>query len=252
MCSEYQLMTAAKKVDEAIGFTVRDPKPGLGQFEFHIRIYGQAPIIVVDCDGEAKFEYAQFSLKPPGTPYSTFNARLADWDDKKDQAKKITDRATWKKPFAATRCLVPMTSFFEPIYSGDNAGQMMAFSSPDAPVLFAAGIFAEGPNPKKPGELYVGFAMIIHSALPHVLQVGHHRSPVLLKSADARSYLCDSMPANERYEMLLAKRSAPRLVSVKVRDLSKGWQKRVAANTQAHEEEMEFVRRFGESQLVKR
>jgi putative SOS response-associated peptidase YedK len=244
MCSEYELYTQAKKVDEAIGFTIRDPKPNLDQFEFHVRIYGQAPIIIVDRDGNAKFEYAQFSLRPPGTPYSTFNARLADWDEKTDKPVRIVDKPTWKKPFVASRCLVPMTAFLEPIYSGAHAGKVMSFASPEATVLFAPGIYAECPNPKKPGEIYVGFALVVHTAMPFVLETGHHRSPVFLEPKSARAYLCDSMTAEERYELLLNDRFVPALTSAKSRDLAKAWEKRVSANVEAHNEELAFVKRF--------
>lgn len=243
MCSEYELYTELAKVDDSLGFKINKPKIKISHFELHVRIYGQAPIIVIN-DGKPSYEFAQFSLKPPGTPFSTFNARLADWDAKQDKVKPIYEKATWKKPFVATRCLIPMSAFYEPIYLGDHAGQVMAFKSPKAPILFAAGIYSEGQNPKKPGELYIGFSIIIHTAIPFVLETGHHRTPMLLAGAAARSYLEDSMTAQERYKFLLNNRDVPELTATSQRLLAKGWEKRVGENQKAHDEELEFKTRF--------
>lgn len=243
MCSEYEVYAELAKIDETLGFTVRKPKVRLERFDLHVRIYSQAPIIQMT-KGEFAFEMANFSLLPPPPRFSTFNARLSDWDKRKDCEITIYDKTTWKKPFTSTRCLIPMTAFLEPIYLGDRAGTVQRFSSPKDQILFAPGIWQESPNPKSPGELYVGFSMIIHTPLDFVLKTGHHRSPVLLAPEHAQTYLADSMTAEERYEFLLENRHVPKLEATEQRTMAKGWEKRVKENAGAHEEEMEFVRKF--------
>ena len=245
MCSEYEYYARLKKVDESIGFTMRVPGRFLTDDKtFHVRLYDQAPIIVLGNDGNPEIQMAQFSVKPPGTKYSTFNARLADWDEQNQQFTRIFDKWTWKKPFIDRRCLVPMTSFYEPIYLGENAGSIMTFKNPNDEVLLAAGIWDECKHPKVPDESYLGFAFIMHTALDVVLTSGHHRSPVFLRPRQALEYLVGEMSEEERFRFLLKERYEPQLVSSQFRSLARGWEKRIKTNQEAHDEEMEFARRF--------
>jgi putative SOS response-associated peptidase YedK len=242
MCSEYVAITEKRKIDESLGFTIRN-KTGLGdQWEIHVKIYGSAPILVYK-NGEFVFEMAQFSLLPPPRRFSTFNARLSDWDYGRSKEVRIYEKPTWKKPFSTRPCIVPMSSFLEPIYFGDHAGKVMQFYEEYDEYLWAAGLYDEVPNPKMPGELYTGFSIIIHSALDFVLKIGHHRSPVFLRPEDAQAYLRESMTVEERYRFLLEKRFVPDLKAIEQRTMVRGWEKRVAENRKAYQEEMDFLRR---------
>jgi len=224
MCAEFTLKTSLKQLEKTFAAFARLEDVG-DEWDLHLRLYGEAPVLVND-EGHALLKKMQFSLKPPGTPYPTFNARLSNFDEKTKRLIKIHERPTWRKPLAAQRCLIPLTGFIEPIYLGDHAGSALQFSAPDAPLLFAAGIYDTAMDPKT-GELYEGFALILHTPNDYILKMGHHRMPVFLKPDDAKTWLSGEIKtADEAYQFLLKKRFIPKLTSQESRHLAKNWQRK--------------------------
>jgi putative SOS response-associated peptidase YedK len=222
MCAEY----IVKKPDEVAA---------------HIRLYAFGPVIFKS-HGKTVKKDMQFSLKPPGTTYPTFNARLSNWDDKARKLVKIQDRPTWRKPLESRRCIIPMTSFIEPIYLGDHAGSAMEFSSPDHPELYAAGLY-DTTLDKKTGEVYEGFSIIIHTPTDFILKIGHHRMVVLLDKDDAKKWIGDDLKtAGEAYEFLVEHRFVPKLVAKESRKLSKNWPRKQAEYEKKLAREKEYMK----------
>lgn len=207
----------------------------------HIRLYDPVPVLV-QREQRLSIEEFKFSLKPPGTPYPTFNARLLSWDERRQQMIPIYDKPTWRKPLQQSRCLVPLRAFIEPVYLREHAGKMMEFSRTDGRILYGAGIYDETVD-KKTGEIYQGLALVLTTPSDFVLRVGHHRQPLFLKASAARAWLSESeMNPQDAMDILLHESEEPPLHAEVNRPMAKGWEKRIADSERKLAREQEFMR----------
>lgn len=182
--------------------------------------YTPAPVVVDDNDVTTVVRM-KFSLVPswstePRVKFATHNARL----------ETIDEKPTWKSVFVRRHCLVPLTDFIEPIYSGEYAGNMVGFSEASGRMLFAAGLWDEWTN-KQSGEVLLSFAIITYDPPPFVADTGHDRCPVFLLESEAREWLGnEGSKASELKSFLFEKRSHPDFNVEKFRAMKPGWEKR--------------------------
>lgn len=248
MCAEFMIQASNQRIRRALGLPAGSDDE---EWSSHVRLYGQAPVIVAgrrDGRQEVALKPMGFSLKPRGTPYPTFNARLLSWDERKNRVVPLFEKPTWKKPLNDRRCLVPMTGFIEPIYSGEYAGQMVQFKPVSGETLFAAGLYDDGVD-QETGEVYEGFTLVIHVPSPFVLKVGHHRQPLFLEAQHALewiepSFLTPRIDPKQALEFLLKNRYQPELEVETARSMARGWEKRVAENEKKHRAELQFIERI--------
>ena len=225
MCAEYVIRKSKAELQRSLGIPVTTDE---GRTERpRVRLFSHAPIVLSE-GGRLAVEYFQFTLKPPSTKYSTFNARLADFDERARRAVPLYEKPTWKKPFIDRRCLVPMTEFIEPIYAGAHAGQMVEFSDRENETLFAAGLYEKSTD-LRTGELYAGFAIIMTFASEFVRKVGHHRQPVFLRPSAFREWLEEDETPEERVQLLGRAQLDLNLTVKTDRAMAKGWEKRASA-----------------------
>lgn len=183
--------------------------------------FSMAPVIVKTED-QITLDLMQFSLLPSWSrerkpKFSTYNARL----------ESVAERASFKNAFVRRHCLVPISTFIEPIYKGDMAGNMVGFSDPRDPILSAAGIWEEWVS-KSSGEIVHSFAIITHDPIPFVAQVGHDRSPLFLDPEGAEAWLnSENEKPAQLNQLLLDHRLVPPLSAAIHRPLKDGWQKRI-------------------------
>lgn len=205
-----------------------------------IKLYSKAPVVLGE---DLQLREMQFSLKPPGAKYATFNARLFDFDEKKNKVISINDKWTWKKPIQESRCLIPMTGFVEPIYTGAHAGEMVEFEDKVLDMVFAAGIYEVSKDTS--GKPYEGFSIIMDQAHPFVKETGHHRTPVFLKQTSFEQWLSSDLEADEAIQLLIKNKQELDLKVRTERKMAEGWEKRVAKNIKdaKWEEEFEALRK---------
>lgn len=138
--------------------------------------------------GKRILKTMQFSLIPSWSKekrvkFSTYNARLTDFDENKNKTVFIYEKPTWRGAFSSRHCLVPMTGFIEPIYHGDLAGHWVRF------------FFKRRQSPFCSGNLgRVGFKrrrrsrrIVCHyyrRAYSLVKKMGHGRSPLFLSPSE--------------------------------------------------------------------
>ena len=147
--------------------------------------------------------------------FATHNARL----------ETIEEKPTFKDAFRKRHCVVPMSGFSEPIYTGNLAGNMVAFE-PTQEALFAAGIWEEWVN-KGTGEIIQSFSVITSEPLKFVSQTGHDRSPLFLTESDGVEWLRNEQASDEQLKLFLTEhRHSPELTASVHRPLKDGWQKR--------------------------
>jgi putative SOS response-associated peptidase YedK len=209
MCSQYITDFDSKEIENKIGVQV--------EVEFNrghkILPYILAPIVVGN-----KLDLFNFSLIPSWSKearlkFATHNARL----------ETIDEKATWKTPFLKKHAFVPMSSFIEPIYEGELAGNMIAFQT--GSLLFAAAIYDNWTN-KDTGEVIDSFSIITSQPCDFVKKSGHDRQPVFLNLENAKKWNCLEGPSETLKTFLQTKALTPNFQTFIDRPLKAGWEKR--------------------------
>lgn len=210
MCAQYDIKTPAQELAASMDLSWQG-----GEWAPRVFPKQMAPV------GAGKeLRLMQFSLVPSwskdGTvKYATYNARL----------DTILEKATWKKPFTARHCVVPIQSFIEPAYVGKMAGNMLSFSAPE--VLWAAGIYDVWQD-KATGKKLESFAIVTDDPSDFVKDLGHDRQPVFLSQERAREWIRNEGSKGEDLRTFLKEfAEEPNFQATIDRPLAKGWEKRI-------------------------
>lgn len=216
MCAAYTLRPTPEQIQNIFEISVGP------DFQFDHRILLHSDSLVVIWEKSLVLKTMKFSLTPfwskePKVKFATHNARL----------ETLIEKPTWREPLKSHRCLIPITEFIEPIYSGPYAGNMVRFSDSTRPLLVAAGIFDIWVN-KTTGEVRESFSIITSEPPKFIAEMGHDRCPVFLNKdifklwLDTKNY--DSKAATE---LLRAQMDFNKNYAVTIdRPLAKGWEKR--------------------------
>lgn len=182
-----------------------------------------APVIKMSPTSGPSIVMMNFSLIPSWSKerrpkFATHNARFDTLDSK----------ASWRKPFLSNHCVVPISTFIEPIYSGDLAGNMVAFEPVSTDItLFAAGIFDTWQN-SDTDQVIESFAIITDRPSPFVDKIGHDRQPLFISEQHLDEWLAQGeLPPAKLKDLLQKLRQDPALKVSVDRPLKAGWQKRV-------------------------
>jgi putative SOS response-associated peptidase YedK len=223
MCSIFSLQTTNKQIEQALGLQ-ETQFPSATSTRFTV---GQLiPVLIAKPEGiqcrEMRFGLIPSWSDTPRPKFATHNARLFAAD-----STPIFKKATWRGPFAKRHGLVAMTSFIEPIYTGEYAGKMISFATGET--LFAATIWESWLN-KETGELIDSTSILTDEPIDFVQRMGHDRSPVFLSTEAALQWTRLSADPSEMIEFLRTHRLRSNTWSVTVdREMKDGWQKRVPA-----------------------
>ncbi len=221
MCSEYSI----KKTDQEIfvSFGQRGKNiSGREVFDQKVQMSLPAPILEIQ-DGQLVLTEALFPTPPPFP-----NSRMSDLKQNKktgeEELVRIYDVPSWKYGFAHAPCIVPMSSFVEPVYWGDELGSAMKFSLKNHETIFVAGLRMI--RNEQADKTTAGFSLITHTASDQMLNY-HHRLIVLLKAKAAQDWLILGGSAEERFNFLLANRYVTSFEIEKDRVMAKKPQKRI-------------------------
>lgn len=223
MCAEYETRTNQRKIEERLGVAL----PDIGTVRFNqgkrVKFTVAAPVIAGGLEGPVLTEKVF-----PVSPFP--NARLSglgldeDAGDLDQDIRRIYEVPLWKKSFSENPVLVPMTSFFEPVYWGSQIGTVQKFSVPDEEIFFVAGMLIKPRTPKL--ETLGAFSLITHTATSQMMRY-HQRLVTILKPDIALKYL-EPMDPQTRFNFLIENRYAGELDVEKDRAMAKGWEKRVS------------------------
>jgi putative SOS response-associated peptidase YedK len=180
--------------------------------------------VVVQSKSQPKLVRMNFSLIPSWSKeskvkFATHNARL----------ESVLDKPTWKKPFLSQHCVIPMTSFFESVYTGPLQGHMISFTDPHDQILFAAGIYDVWKNPQNLNEILYSFSILTTEPSDVILNHGHDRSPVFLNFDEATNWLQIKASVKQENELVNFLKAHHQNINFKIqvdRPLRPGWQKR--------------------------
>ncbi len=213
MCAQFLLKAQAQDLAKTFGIQLDCPDELLNQ-----QVLPHKASLTVTAKG---FRVMSFSLTPSWskekrTKFATHNARL----------ETLATKPTWRTPFETKRCIVPLTSFIEPAYENEFAGNMVAFHTPNNEVLYAAGIYDEWVD-KLTGEIFESYAIITTEPYEIVKKIGHNRSPVFLLQSKLEEWL-EPKPKKSAalLEFLKTASQLPELEIEKQRPMKAGWEKR--------------------------
>ncbi len=182
-------------------------------------------VAVLDSKQNLKLKQMQFSLVPSWSKeskvkFATHNARI----------ETVMEKPTWKNPFAGQHCLVPLNGFFESVYLGPLAGNVIEFFSEKQSLLFAAGIYDAWLN-KESGEVIESFAILTKQPDPFILENGHDRMPMFLTPGKEVEWL-KIKGGEESLQYLRSNYTKNIIWNVRIfRPLKAGWEKKIPKNT---------------------
>lgn len=245
MCSEFTIKTTPEQLAESLDREIINSSSVNG-WDRHIRLTNKAPILYLEKDqvslAEGIFPQAPF----PNSRLSGLEVEEGSRDD--NQVKRIYERPTWKKGFEQNPCLIPMTSFLEPVYWGDKIGSVVEFTPSEDELLFTAGIRIKPRVPKT--ETLNGFSLLTHTPTPQMLKY-HHRLLVFLKPADAMEWIEDlDSTAQEKFNFLLNKRYLPKLEVNVQRKMASGWKARADKHVRSLEQEKQYIQTLRNEQVA--
>lgn len=183
--------------------------------------YRLGPVIVCD-RGKRRTLPMSFSLVPswskePKVKFATHNARI----------ESITEKPTWKIPFQYQHCLVPMDGFFESVYEGPMAGNVIQFVPTHQKTLYAAGIFDYWKHPLDSAKNFFSYSVLTREPSNFILQHGHDRTPIFLNDTSAFDWLDLIKKDNEFIRSELLHNAVHPELKVEIdRPLKAGWEKR--------------------------
>ncbi len=144
-------------------------------------------------EGSTVIAPARWSLVPPwskdlSTKFPTFNAR----------SEGITEKATWKGPVKASRCLIPASGYFE--WTGVKAPKTPHWIHPAEGLLMFAGLFSWWADPSKPDDdesrWILTAAILTMPTVPELADI-HDRNPVALPESHWWSWIDPDQPGDQ-------------------------------------------------------
>lgn len=216
MCAQFKIQMTKDELEE-LGIHISNSFDSINE---RILPSKTAPVIVKSSQN-LKLTGMRFSLVPSWSKesklkFATHNARI----------ETVLEKPTWRKPFESQHCVVPMTGFFESVYDGAKAGNIIQFHKPDKTLLFAAGVFDFWKNPILETDSFFSFSILTTEPTKFILENGHDRSPIFLNYTDAQSWLTFNSDPKSQIDFLLAQNQKPDLVVEIDRPLKAGWEKR--------------------------
>lgn len=227
MCAQYIVDKTGKELARLFKALLRKASEPRGRILPH----RPAPVVLREGDDRVLTDM-EFSLLPAWSKdrrvkFATHNARLFSEDPKTHRATAIFEKPTWREPFARRHCLVPMTQFIEPLYTGPLAGNMVGFLPRTGGVFAAAGLWDEWVS-KESGEVVRSFAVITDDPVPHIAQMGHDRTPVFLGEVHFDRWLNASASSpGEWVEFLRENRETIDWTEAVDRPLAAGWERKL-------------------------
>lgn len=224
MCSNYTVKVSR------IALMRENPDLDLQMDDFEERLHpgGLAPVVVLK-NARQKITPMRFSMIPswskePKVKFATHNARI----------ESVTEKPAWRLPFQSHHCHVPLTAFYESVYTGPLAGNIIKFTHINNELLWSAGIFdfwqppPDGPQAKSPNDPgFFSFAILTREPSKFILDHGHDRTPIFVPAPQKSKWL-GSVNKNpgDIVRDLLAEAYHPELKVEIERPLKPGWEKR--------------------------
>lgn len=204
MCGRYVVVSELVAIEKK--FNVQTEIPDLFTKNFNIGPGSMAPVIT--SEEPTQLQFFQFGLTPfwAKKKMYLFNARSEGDHNKENDprytgARGIIAKPAFRRPIRSQRCLVIADCFFEgPKEERLSKPYLVYLRDKQRPFAFA-GIYDQWID-QSTGEINFGHSIITTVPNSVTQQIGHHRSPVILKPKDYSTWL-DKDSALERITSLL-------------------------------------------------
>ncbi len=218
MCSQYTLNVRSEDLRKnftdiqlAQDFLISDRM--LPSKDSAVIVFGQDKLKLV----KMKFSMIPSWSREPKVKFATHNARI----------ESVEEKPTWRSVFLNQHCAVPMSGFFESVYEGPLAGNVIQFKQKDDSPLYAAGVFDFWKNDPDPLKHFFSFSILTEEPTPFILHQGHDRSPVFLNVNYVKDWCALKSTSYVDTKRNLANWSLKPDLKVEVeRPLKAGWENR--------------------------
>lgn len=187
-------------------FDVAPERSDLGNFAPLPAIYpkSDAPIVLIDDDGERRLETSSWGFLTPKKSKKTGDwIKPAAWNNTRDD--KVRTAPLWKGSFEERRCLVPATAYAEA--TGRNPATFHWFREKGSEGFAFAGIWKKFRGTVGDTEVDGVFRSVLTTTPNELAATVHNRMPVILSqnaydqwlrgSADEAAELIQPSPAEE-------------------------------------------------------
>lgn len=169
MCGRYTVFTDAESLELTAIIRAADSRYGAGSYKTgEIFPTDKVPVITGAGDSIA-VDVMQWGWKNV-LPQLLINAR----------AETVPHKQVFREDFAARRCVVPSTGFFEWSHDKSKEKTKFLFNIPGETMLYMAGFWRPG----------TGFLIITTTANDSMSEI-HSRMPVIMPSSYIRGYISD-------------------------------------------------------------
>jgi len=219
MCSQYELVSLSDAITESFPELIFAKNFKIAQ---RFLPSTQTPVLVADGE-QLKLVKMKFSLVPswskdPKVKFATHNARI----------EGIEEKPTRKGPFLTQHCVVPMSGFFESVYTGPHAGNVIQFKEASGDLLFAAGLFDFWHNDSDSSQHFFSFTILTEEPTLFILENGHDRSPIFLDKSHVKDWCALKSNSFSETKAELARWSIKTHLRLETeRPLKAGWEKRI-------------------------
>jgi putative SOS response-associated peptidase YedK len=166
MCNRYRL---TDKHGELVIKEYGSIEAYLEQLRFNIAPTQLAPVVFVE-NGKLVRHNLHWGFKPAWSKAPITNA----------MRETLEQKPTFKEAFAARRCLVPASGFYEWV-DFNNARQPVLFTLADERIFYFAGLWSTKEPP--------GHFVIITTAANQFVRDVHHRMPLILAPKDYEAWI---------------------------------------------------------------
>jgi putative SOS response-associated peptidase YedK len=189
MCALFEIKTSSSVLEKKL-INFSGPAFEIDQL---VLPYDSTKILTLS-DGSLRVVDMSFSLIPSWSKtkkvkFATHNARI----------ETLLEKPTWRVPLESMRSIVAMTSFIEPIYENELAGNMVKFSQINDDLFFVAALYDRWID-KVSGHALESFAIVTKPPGGYIKSVGHDRSPIFLNSKSSNEWLA---PQNKNGQSLI-------------------------------------------------
>lgn len=144
----------------------------------------QLGLVLREINGQRRCELFRWGLIPSwakdvktASKYSLINAR----------AEEITEKPSFREPFAKRRCIVPLSGFYEWMKTDKGPKRPFCIRFKDQSIMSMAAVWERWISPDQKEEIY-SFAIITTEANDIVKSI-HTRMPVILSPEDEDKWL---------------------------------------------------------------
>lgn len=144
---------------------------------------------------DRSLRFFRWGLVPPWADSLTIGNRMIN-----ARSETVAEKRSFQKPFAARRCLIPASGYYEWLKLEDGGKQPIHIHRPDDGLLAMAGLWEENRKADPEGKPVFTCTILTTPANKQTAEI-HDRMPVFVKPNDLDAWLDDDSPTDRLLEL---------------------------------------------------